>query len=125
MIAFCGCASQSQTVPAVYVFEDQPDQDRIKVSFINDTNRRVCLTPEHWPNQAGKIHQAESVALVVDGTEYLVEYFNVGFCVDCALAVKPGETVSAFISYDDFSLPEELRNASKELRMPAFASSCR
>ncbi len=125
MVLLSGCASQWQEVPAVYAFTDQPDQDRIKLSYTNDTNRQVCLLPEHWPNKAGKMNQANSVFLVVDDTKYPVEYFNTGFCQGCSLAVQPGETVTAFIAYADFALPEALHDAPKQIEIPAIAFTCR
>ena len=121
-----GCASNWKPVPTEYVFKDWPSEHRIEVLFTNDTDSRVCLLPEHWPNQAGKINQAsEYVFLIVDGNRFPIEDFNTGYCPGgCSLVVRPGETVSSSVAYDDFRLPADLWHAPKQLELPVVAYSC-
>lgn len=121
-----GCASSWKPVPSEYLFKDWPSENRVEVLFTNETDEQLCLLPEHWPNQAGKINQAgESVFLVVAGKRFPIEDFNTGYCPGgCALVVRPGETVSSAIAYDDFGLPAELRQAPKQLELPVVAYAC-
>ena len=109
-----------------YVLKDWPSEDRIEVIFTNDTEEQLCLLPEHWPNQAGKIDQAsENVFLLVAGRRFPIEDFNTGYCANgCALVVHPGETVSSSIAYDDFLLPADIRQAPKQLELPVIAYTC-
>jgi hypothetical protein len=113
-------------VPTEFALKDWPSENRIEVLFTNDAEDPLCLLPEHWPNQAGKINQAsENVFLLVGGRRFPIEDFNTGYCSDgCALVVHPGETVSSSIAYDDFQLPGDLRYAPKQLEMPFVAYAC-
>ncbi len=121
-----GCGNSWELVPADYVFKDWPSQGRVEVLFTNDTYGSLCLLPEHWPNQAGKInHASEDVFLLVAGERFPIEDFNTGYCPDgCALAVRPGETVSSSISYNDFRLPPDLWNEPKRLELPVVVYTC-
>lgn len=123
---FLGCASNWEPLPTEYEFKDWPAEGRIEVLYTNDTDGKVCLLPEHWPNQAGKVNQASDyVFLLVGGKRYPIEYFNTGYCPGgCALIVRPGETVSSSISYNDFRLPSYARNAPKRLELPVTAYTC-
>jgi hypothetical protein len=121
-----GCASSWEPVPTEYVFKDRPSEGRVEVLFTNDTENQLCLLPDHWPNQAGKINQASDyVFLLVAGERFPIEDFNTGYCPGgCALVVHPGETVSSSIAYDDFQLPDDLRRAPKQLELPVVAYTC-
>jgi hypothetical protein len=121
-----GCASGWEPVPTEYVFKDWPSENSVEVLFTNDTDDKLCLLPEHWPNQAGKINQAsEYVFLLVSGERFPIEDFNTGYCPGgCALVVRPGATVSSSIAYDDFQLPTHFRHAPKQLELPVVAYTC-
>ena len=121
------CAASSQLFPIAYTMVDQPILGLVELSYRNDTRGNVCLSPEQWPNQAGKIDQAsDHVALIVDGRRLPIEDFNTGYCVGgCATVVAPGETVQSSIKYEDFRLPDELRRAPKALSFVPLGFRCR
>lgn len=121
-----GCVSNWEPLPTEYVFRDWPSEDRVEVQFTNTTNGKLCLDPEHWPNQAGKINQAsEYVYLEIDGKQFPIVDFNTGYCFGgCPTVVLPGETASASIAYRDFRLPGSLRHEPKRLEFPVVAYTC-
>lgn len=115
-ILICGCTSSPHLFQVHYDFSDLVDQRKIEVSYTNNLRRTVCLLPEDWPNQAGKINQAsQDVFLVVDDQRLPLKDFNTGYCPDCPIRVAPGETTRAFIGYTDFAVPEALVDQKKEL----------
>lgn len=121
-----GCAKQTEPVRIAYEVADAPAKERLEVSYRNASKTALCLYPTHWPNAGGKIDQAsERVALLVEGERLPIEDFNTGFCPGCKLRVEPGETVSAFISYSDFKLPERLADEPKVLQFEPMAFDCR
>lgn len=120
------CGTTWNPVPVDYVFRDLPLANKVEVVLVNDRKYQLCLFPEHWPNQAGKINQASRrVFLLVAGERYPIEEFNTGYCPGgCPMVVYPGEAATASIAYDDFDLPAELRHAPKQLEFPAVAFRC-
>ena len=51
-----GCATQSALIPITYDYVDVPAEHRIEVAYRNTTGFTMCLLPEFWPNEAGKIN---------------------------------------------------------------------
>ena len=127
LVLVAGCATQSALKPIKYEYADVPAERRIEVAYRNTTGVTMCLLPEHWPNQAGKINQAsDSVFLVVGQERFPIESFNTGYCPQgCATRVAPGEKVSSSIPYADFSLPERLKDAPKTLEFSPMAFACK
>ncbi|MEM7280018.1 MAG: hypothetical protein AAF438_00105 [Pseudomonadota bacterium] len=119
-----GCANNWVQISVEFKTKDRRSTEQIEVRYTNDTGSTVCLLPEHWPNQAGKINQTKAVFLIVSGERFPIEYFNTGYCPDCKLIVQPDETVTSSISYDDFQLPAKLRDQPKNLELPSVAFSC-
>ena len=120
-----GCATSTEIFPIVYEFVDLPEQRRIELSYRNDRGVAVCLTPEFWPNHAGKIDQASDIIfLVVGDHRFPIEEFNTGYCPGCAVRVEPGETVRATIVYESFGVPDALANKEKRLIFTPKASRC-
>jgi hypothetical protein len=122
-----GCASSAAVIPIQYGFADIPARAGIQLTYTNASKRMMCLMPEHWPNQAGKINQAaDYVSLIVDGVSYPIEDFNTGYCIGgCPTYVSPGETITGFISYRDFNLPVELFSRPKALEFSPRAFACK
>ncbi len=122
-----GCATQSALKPIKYDYVDVPAERRIEVTYRNFTGVAMCLLPEHWPNQAGKINQASDIVFLVVGQErFPIENFNTGYCPQgCATRVAPGEKISSSIPYADFSLPERLMDAPKALEFSPKAFACK
>ena len=120
------CASSWKPIPTEFVVKDKPSENRIEVLFTNETEELLCLLPEHWPNQAGKINQASDyVFLLVADRRFPIQDYDTGYCPEgCALVVRPGETVSSSIPYDDFHLPDDLRSEPKHLELPVTAYTC-
>ena len=120
-----GCAGARGLNPIEYRFLDVPEERRIEVVFHNYLGYTVCLSPDTWPNQAGKIDQAsEYVFLMIDGRRFPIEDFNTGYCPGCWLQVSPGETVTASIPYSDFGVPKDLENLEKDLVLSPVACRC-
>ena len=112
--------------PIQYKFLDFPAERKVELSYYNDHNKTVCFSPSHWPNQAGKIDGAGGrVVLVVGEKRFPLEDFNTGYCPGCATSVEPGETISGFLLYEDFSLPEELVNEGKKLKFVTYGFFCK
>jgi hypothetical protein len=127
LVLVAGCATQSALTPIKYEYADVPAERRIEVSYRNITEVTMCLLPEHWPNQAGKINQAsDSVFLVVGQERFPIEKFNTGYCPQgCATRVAPGDRVCSSIPYEDFGLPERLKDAPKILEFSPMAFACK
>lgn len=127
LLLLSGCASTTALIPINYRMVDNPQKERIELSYRNESSKTMCLLPEHWPNAAGKINQASDVVDVVVGEErFPIEDFNTGYCPQgCATYVAPGEQVSAFIPYSAFGLPHRLVNELKALEFAPKAFECR
>lgn len=121
-----GCATTAPIIPQEYGFVDVPSERRIQLTYHNTSPNPICLSPERWPNFGGKINQAsDRVYLVVGSDRFPIEDFNTGYCFKgCSQRVAPGSTVSTFISYDDFKLPDNLTNESKKLELELRAYRC-
>jgi hypothetical protein len=121
-----GCATKTALTPIHYQFLDNPAERRVELIYQNTSRDSMCLLPEHWPNLAGKINQAsDRVQLVVNHQRFPVEAFNTGYCPQgCALRVAPGEKAAAFISYQDFKLPDQLVSEPKTLEFEPLAYKC-
>lgn len=105
---------------------DVPEERHIEVTYWNRTNVTMCLLPEHWPNEAGKINQAsERVALVIGEERFPIADFNTGYCPQgCATRVAPADRASASIAYADFGIPEQLTDAPKTMIFSPMAFAC-
>lgn len=126
-VLFGGCASTSALRAVAYTWLDKPEDRVIEVRYRNDSGRRRCLLPEHWPNSAGAIADAEdSVFLVVGDRRFPMELFNSGYCSGgCSTVVASGEEISARIPYKHFDLPDELIWEPKKLEFSPLAFDCR
>lgn len=123
-----GCAASQALIPIDFKWRDNVAARRIDLSFANSRSYPVCLTPSQWPNAAGKLDQAqEQVSLFVGIESFPIEDFNVGYCpYDCSLRVGPGETVTGYLWYSDFRLPERLVGvAGKILEFKPHGYRCR
>lgn len=128
LLLLTGCASGVSMVPIVYQFRDIPDERRIELAYSNETDEALCLLPEAWPNQEGKLGQASSyVFLIVDDQRFPIEDSMAGHCSPieaCVVFVAPGEEVIASIPYQNFSIPEELMGLPKSIEFSTFAEPC-
>ena len=121
-----GCATSTALFPIRYEFVDIPSERRIELHFRNDLGDSVCLVPEFWPNQAGKINQASGTVFLLIGTQrFPIEEFNTGYCRDCALRIAPDESVTASIRYESFGVPDSLVNEEKRIEFSPKAFRCR
>ena len=119
------CATTARLVPIAYSFADEPAQRQVTVSYTNTSKRLMCLLPEHWPNRAGWVDQAEGrVFLEIGERRVSMKDFNTGYCPGCATRVDPGSTLTATIPYERFGLPEDLVPKSKILRFSPVAFPC-
>jgi hypothetical protein len=114
------------TFPIPYEFLDIPAERKVELRYHNDLGRTICLSPSHWPNQAGKIDGPDGkIVLVLSEKRFPLIDFNTGYCPGCAQGVAPGETIIGFISYSDFNLPEELVNEGKKLEFTTYGYFCK
>lgn len=126
LLIMSGCVGPKTKIPIEYQFIDIPEERRIELRYQNDLKYTVCLFPEVWPNQAGKIDQAsDSMILVIEGESFPVIDFNTGYCPGCAIRVSPGEDVKTSVSYDDFNVPEHFETSEKILDFSPFVFRCR
>ena len=127
LLLFAGCATVPAVFPVDYVFADAPDAGGVRLSYTNRTKKTLCLGPSEWPTPGGKMnHASQSVRLVVGDRRYPIEDFNTGYCVGgCPTYVGPWESVSGFIAYTAFGLPEALRLEPKRLEFSPTAYTCR
>lgn len=127
LLLISGCATKSVLMPIKYDYVDVSAKRQIEIAYRNHTGVAMCLPPEHWPNQAGKINQASDILSLVVGQErFPIESSNTGYCPQgCAVHVAPGEQVSSSIPYADFRLPERLTDAPKTLDFSPKAFVCK
>lgn len=128
MIIFLfGCAAQSKLIEINYQYVDNIKEGRVDLSFKNNSNYTVCLTPEDWPNKGHKINQASNeVFLVVGDKKFPIQDFNTGYCPKgCEIYVKPGEQISANLPYGEFDLPESLYSEKKILDFKPYGQKCK
>jgi hypothetical protein len=128
LVALLGVSCVASTVlfSIEYEFFDIPSERRIELRFRNDLRESVCLLPEFWPNQAGKIDQASGeVFLLIGAQRFPIEEFNTGYCPDCPLRIGPDESVTAFIPYESFGVPDSLVNEEKRLEFFPQAYRCK
>jgi hypothetical protein len=114
------------SVPLAYRFTDVPERGGIEVRYRNSTRAVMCLSPDQWPNQAGKLNQvSDRVVLIVDGKSFPLEDFNTGYCVGgCPTYVDPGEEIRGFIPYNHFALPPEMVGKPKQLLFTPLGYVC-
>lgn len=126
LFSLSACAAQSKLTKAAYRLVDNLAGQRIELTYHNKTARTMCLLPEHWPNQAGKINQgSDRMILVVGAERFRVKDFNTGYCPQgCAVRVAPGAELTASVSYADFALPERLWGAAKTLEFSPMVYAC-
>jgi hypothetical protein len=128
LIAGCAASGLSSPIAIRYSYEDSIPLKAFRLSYRNETSRPVCLTPDNWPNGAGKLDQALSRASVeIEGQQarYVVKDFNTGYCPECAVRLAPGESITGVIPYGEFSIPEEFHTNKKILHFQPYALICK
>jgi hypothetical protein len=121
-----GCATSAVLFPIRYEFVDIPSERRVELHFRNYFGDSVCLSPEFWPNEAGKINQASGAVFLLIGTQrFTIEQFNTGYCRGCSLRIAPDESVTASIRYESFGVPDSLVNEEKRIEFVPKAYRCR
>ena len=129
--AFClviiGCASTGALREIAYDQRDLPERSAIEIRFRNQSEAQMCVLPEHWPNSAGAISDADKRAFLVVGTQrFPMRSFNAGYCLNgCATPIKPREELVALIPYKFFDLPSDLADQQKRLEFTSMAYPCR
>lgn len=125
VVLLVDCAGATKLLPMHCEVTDIPQEKRIELRYRNPLRETVCLTPDQWPNAAGKIDQAgDYVFVVIDGKRYPMVSFNTGYCPSCVTRVAPGEEVLASLSYDDFGIPDKLVTRPKRLVFSPVAFVC-
>jgi hypothetical protein len=120
-------AGPIQYVEIPWTMTDLADDRRIELSFVNESELPICLNPESWPNQSGKINEpGNDVALIVEGERFVMVQHNTGYCFgdDCTIRVAPGERVTGVLWYKDFKLPKRLWRSNKKLEFRSIGVAC-
>jgi hypothetical protein len=126
-LGLLGCVHSDVPLPFDVAVVDRPDLKAFEITLTSRATRAFCFTPEFWPNPAGRLSAAAQVASVdVDGRTFATLRFNQGYCpgLDCAVRVRPGQTISGRLSYATFDLPAELADEPKVLRFSPLAVAC-
>jgi len=126
-------ASALTYVPVDWEMTDRPTTERVDLRFTNRTSDELCISVGDWPTPGGKLNYMRGrVALVVGDDHFPIDDFDTGYCdatyapqlEDCAVHVPPGKTITGFLTYSDFRLPERLRFSKKQLVYPLNAIVC-
>ncbi len=128
IVLLFGCAAgpTSRVFDVAPTVTDEVSLHQFSVTYRNNNNKKVCLTPDNWPNSVGKVDQASSrVWATIEGRQYKIADFNTGYCPQCATKVQPGRTVEAKIPYSEFEIPEQLYQSEKSLHFQATAFFCK
>lgn len=125
-----GLASAITYVPVTWKLIDKPNEAKIEIDFFNDTPHTLCIDSSDWPTRTGTLSSmSESMALLVGEERFPIRDFDTGYCyaksyTDCSVRVSPGKTITAFIPYKEFNLPQRLWFEPKKLVYPVKATVC-
>lgn len=85
------------------VFNDTSSQVfRLRLRAVD---KRLCIGRDEWPNSRGQLHMGSQLAYVASATgTYRAKDSNFGYCSgdSCTIAIQPNQTLTGFISYDEF-----------------------
>ena len=127
ILMLTSCFRAPQLFVVNYQFIDIPAEKCIELKFKNNLPYTVCLTPEMWPNKpiGGRLASSgDRCFLVINGERFPLVKSNPEYCPYCANIVDPGETITAWIPYADFGLPETLFHSEKHLEFSPTAFKC-
>ena len=120
MSSLLGCVhvGERQFVSVRVMFEqsDNISAQRIDVSFTNRTSTVLYIPEGQWPfdDDPGFVSRQQYEVSVQGETFY--PHDVAGHCYQqCDVEVQPGQTVSGYISYRSFGLPESVYSANKLL----------
>jgi hypothetical protein len=121
-----GCASRAESIYINYRMVDDPGNNRIEFHYKNETRTSICLTPDQWPNSAGKINYgSDFLVLIVRNERFPVVDFNTGVCSGrCGERVSPGREIISYVSYADFRLPERFWHEPKTVEFRPQGIHC-
>lgn len=124
----CGQQGYGDDVTVHPRIVDQPDRERIELSYTNETKHALCFSDHFWPTASGALDRGGEVyAIVVGDRRFRMESRSMGgYCIgdECDTRVVPGATIFAFLLYDDFHLPVELQREAKRLEYSIRAYQC-
>lgn len=112
----CVAKGDSQDFHIPVLIKDDVQSEAFIVEYQNAGKRTVCITPDQWPNSAGKINQASSIVWgYVENTQFNIRKFNTGYCPGCAVKVRAGEVLVGRIPFAEFEMPRRLYGKEKYL----------
>ena len=124
LLVSCSASQYRRVEVRPYVLDDKSIGQFVLV-YTNRNDFQICLSPGMWPNKSGRLDFAgERVEVVVGEERFQIKDFNTGYCPNCAIEVLPGETIRAFIKYEDFSLPKQYYLENKQLKFYSIAYEC-
>jgi hypothetical protein len=127
LVALAGCATaiKSHISKINYSYTDDLNNRSFNLEYVNTENRKICISPDYWPNQAGKINQASSYVWVdIEQYRFNLLDYNTGYCPKCSIKVLPGQKITGHIPYAEFQIPEHFYKAKKILHFQPQSSSC-
>jgi hypothetical protein len=107
-----------------YSVADTPNEQRIYVTFVNDSKAAICFGPENWPERGFLLNNGENVHLEVDEKKYYLESVQ-DYCPRCNIKVEPRTQISSYFKYESFYLPVDLMTAKKTLSFRPLGYKCR
>lgn len=116
-VMLISCASTATLFEVAPGSLDDPSSERIQIEYTNMSTRAVCLLPEFWPNDFGRMdHEEGSVFLTIRNQKFPLKSYNAGYCAaGCSRRVRTGESIKGYFSYSDFNVPRELYSEPKTL----------
>jgi len=112
--------------PIKYVFIDIPAEQRIEINFHNASKLAVCIYPNQWPTNTGRMQgEGPGMIIIVGKQRFTAEMTTPDYCPGCAYYVKPGENLRASIHYEVFHLPKALYNSKKRLEFNPMGYHCK
>lgn len=125
LVLTCSCAfAQNARSPQTFVVRDDPENRRFVLQFKNSGNSTLCLSPATWPDSSGTIPITSALVSVSIGSkEFRLDTAFVDFGNN-AEKVRPRTTVTSYLSYSAFKIPDGLAMSPKILHLSPAAVVC-
>jgi len=114
----------SRTTDYDFAYTDDPENQRIKLTFVSKSSREICVGRETWPDAVGEVTENgynNGIYLIVGGDIFALREspdVNRGFCNEksCYNPLAKGQRLDAYIRYNNFSVPAVHQFSAKRLK---------